>query len=72
MTTIRTMRRWVFGAGTAVALGFGAAQAVAAPAPAADGRAVCDDQVCNRVCQAIGAFGGFCNAGGGCSCWIAP
>lgn len=68
---IERMRRWVFGAGTVAALGFGGAQAMAAPA-AADGEArVCNPQVCNRVCQAIpGSIGGFCTSDGSCQCYI--
>jgi hypothetical protein len=55
----------------AAGLSFGAAQAVAAPAPAADRARVCDPVVCSRVCQAIGGFGGFCDSRGGCNCFIA-
>lgn len=66
---IQRMRGWVFGAGTVAALGFGGAQAMAAPA-AAEARA-CDPQVCNRVCQAIpGSIGGFCTSDGSCQCYI--
>ncbi len=63
--------RFACGSAVAAALSFGAAQAVASPAPAtrSDAR-VCDPQICDRVCRAIGAFGGFCNAAGGCSCYI--
>lgn len=70
MRTTKTMRRWVFGAGTVAALGFGGAQALAAPAPAADGN-VCNPQVCNRICQTIpGSIGGFCASDGSCQCYI--
>lgn len=68
---MRKTRGWLFGLGTAAALGFGGAQAVAAPAPAAEAAKVCDPQVCNRVCQAIpGSIGGFCTSDGSCQCYI--
>jgi hypothetical protein len=71
MRTMSTMRKWVFGAATAAALGFGGTQALAAPAPAAEGARVCNPTVCNRICQAIpGSIGGFCTPDGGCSCYI--
>jgi hypothetical protein len=63
--------RFVCGSAVAAALSFGAAQAVASPASAAaSDERVCNPQVCDRVCRAIGAFGGFCNSAGGCSCYI--
>ncbi|HEX5871559.1 MAG TPA: hypothetical protein VFY65_14130 [Longimicrobium sp.] len=63
------VRRWVFGAGTAVALGFGGAQAFAAPAPAAREK-VCDDAVCDRICDLTNrGLGGFCSSTGICVCW---
>jgi hypothetical protein len=65
-----TMRRWVFGVGTAAALGFGGAQAFAAPALAARGEKVCDDAVCDRVCDLTNrGLGGFCSSTGICVCW---
>lgn len=70
MRTAKTVRAWVFGAGTAVALGFGGAQTMAAPAPAAPGQKVCDDAVCDRVCDlANRGLGGFCSHTGICVCW---
>jgi hypothetical protein len=64
------MRRWVFGAGTAAALGFGGAQAVAAPAPAARGEKVCDEALCDRICDLTNrGLGGFCSSTGICVCW---
>jgi hypothetical protein len=66
---IVTVRRWVFGAGTAAALGFGGAQALAAPAHAR-GAKVCDDAVCDRVCDLTNrGLGGFCGPTGICVCW---
>lgn len=71
MRTSRKMTRWVFGAGTVAALGFGGAQAMAAPAPVTDQARVCDSQICNRICQAIpGSIGGFCTSDGSCVCYI--
>jgi hypothetical protein len=71
MGTSKTVQRWVFGAGTVAALGFGGAQAVAAPAPAAEQAKVCNAQACNRICQAIpGSIGGFCTSDGSCVCYI--
>jgi hypothetical protein len=68
---MRKARGWLFGLGTAAALGFGGAQAVAAPAPTADAARVCNSQVCNRICQAIpGSIGGFCTSDGSCQCYI--
>lgn len=70
MTTMGTMRRWVFGAATAAALGFGGAQAMAAPAPAARAPDVCSEAVCDRVCDlANRGLGGFCSTTGICVCW---
>jgi hypothetical protein len=69
--TTRTIRGWVFGVGTAAALGFGGAQAMAAPSGTVDGGAVCNPEVCNRVCQSIpGSIGGFCTSDGSCQCYI--
>lgn len=70
MTTSKTLRHWVFGAATAAALGFGGTQALAAPAPAAAERKVCDPEVCDRACDLINrGFGGFCTSAGTCVCW---
>jgi hypothetical protein len=67
---MKTMRRCVFGAGTVMALGFGGAQAVAAPAPAAPAEKVCDDRVCDRICDLTNrGLGGFCSSTGICVCW---
>jgi hypothetical protein len=67
--TMQRTGRLSLAALTAVALGFGGAQAVASPATA-EAR-VCNPQVCNRVCQAIpGSIGGFCTADGSCQCYI--
>lgn len=65
-----TVRRWAFGAGTVAALGFGGAQAVAAPAPATQAAAVCNEQLCDRICDLTNrGLGGFCTSTGICVCW---
>ena len=70
MRTSRKVHRWVFGAGTLAALGFGGAQAMASPTPA-KAAGVCNPEICNRICQSIpGSIGGFCTPDGGCSCYI--
>lgn len=69
MRTSKAVQRWIFGAGTVAALGFGGTQAMAAPA-AVDAK-VCDPAVCNRICQAIpGSIGGFCTSSGSCVCYV--
>jgi hypothetical protein len=71
MMKMQAMRRWVFGTGTAAALAFGGAQAMAAPASApAETGPVCDSGLCNRACQAAGMIGGFCTEPIGCSCYL--
>jgi hypothetical protein len=68
MAATKTVRRWVFGAATAGALGFGGAQAFAAPAPAAQGEKVCSNEVCNQFCLVTAGRGGFCSTWGICAC----
>jgi hypothetical protein len=71
MRTSKAVTRWVYGAATVAALGFGGAQAVASPSPTVDAAAACNPQVCNRICQAIpGSIGGFCTSGGSCVCYV--
>jgi hypothetical protein len=65
-----TVRRCVFGAGMAVALGFGGTQALAAPAPAPMGEGVCNERLCDRICQSLGSIGGVCNPDGFCVCYL--
>jgi hypothetical protein len=69
MTTM-TVRRWVFGAGTAAALTFGGGQALAAPAAASTGERVCNERLCDRLCQTLGSIGGVCNPDGFCVCFL--
>jgi hypothetical protein len=57
----------LFAAGVLGALGFGAAQAVAGPAPASL-EAACNAR-CFLDCAARGFGGGECSTGGGCACW---
>lgn len=61
-------RRGLFALAMAAALGFGAAQAFAAPA-AADARA-CTNAGCNTWCRSQGYDGGICAGSFGCACWI--
>ncbi len=63
--------RLTLAACTAAALGFGAAQALAAPSGDAGGAAVCRPGDCSRACKASGADGGKCT-GGMCVCYIGP
>lgn len=63
-------RKLAFAAAVAGALGFGAARTLAQPAAAAGPAQVCQDRVCAQVCSALGFSGGFCNSGGGCSCFL--
>lgn len=62
------IRLGVFGLALAGALGFGASQALATPAPR-QAPPSCDE-ICNRVCQAAGFIGGFCGSGPSCSCYL--
>ncbi|HEX6748966.1 MAG TPA: hypothetical protein VF092_16835 [Longimicrobium sp.] len=56
----------------AAALGFGGAQALAAPGAAVvAGERQCNQGQCSRQCKAAGYDGGNC-AGGMCSCFIGP
>ena len=53
------LQRWALAAGLAAALGFGAAQAVAAPADSPAGRTCIPDK-CRAACRAQGQTGGAC------------
>ena len=68
------VRNAVFSLTTVLALGFGAAQAFAAPAAKPDAKAAfyCSAYSCNFDCQRRGALGGFCETIGGysrCECY---
>lgn len=63
----RGVRGWLLGAATAAALGFGGAQAVAAPSADAGARA-CNPRGCNAGCQAQGGISGRCTDAGQCIC----
>jgi hypothetical protein len=67
-TTARHIRRGVFGAAVAVALGFGGTQALASPAPAVQAEPRCTLDWCDRFCKAIGAHSGTCLKDEGCAC----
>jgi hypothetical protein len=71
MRRARPARRWVFGAGMAAALGFGGAQAMAAPADAArDEARACNPTGCNQSCRAQGGISGRCTDAGLCACFF--
>ena len=63
----RKATRWSFMAATVFALGFGAAQAAAAPAAGAVERA-CNPKGCNQLCVAQGSMRGECTETGLCRC----
>lgn len=66
---IDRLRGIVFGAGVAAALGFGAAQAAAAPGGApGERRLVCDDLACLDYCERAGYSYGICRTDGSCRC----
>jgi hypothetical protein len=70
----RILRNGLFSALTAVALGFGATQAFAAPDAASAAKFACDnaaDARCNTWCQGRGYDAGICNPiyVGGCQCF---
>ena len=70
MTSIRRWtQRGLFALATASALGFGAAQAFAAPSEATAARA-CTNAQCNTWCRSQGYDGGICAGSWGCACWI--
>jgi hypothetical protein len=65
----RWTRRACFALATAAALGFGAAQAFAAPG-VSESRAACTNAQCNDDCRRMGYDGGICAGSWGCACWI--
>lgn len=68
---MRAITRWTASVAVASALGFGASQAMAGPTAAESRAQVCDPVICNRVCDAVGGIGGFCDRGA-CFCRIVP
>lgn len=67
----RRIQRVVFGMGMLAAMGFGAAQAVAAPSKAGAAAATCtsaERRNCLIYCNSIGGDGGFCE-NGQCTCY---
>ncbi len=52
---------------TGSALGFGAVQAMASPAPPAQAAAACDERICDLFCTALLGYQGTC-VGGRCLC----
>ncbi|HEX6748967.1 MAG TPA: hypothetical protein VF092_16840 [Longimicrobium sp.] len=67
--TVRA-RKLAFTSMIAAALAFGGAQTLAQPARATQAPRACSDATCARICSALGFHGGFCNSGGGCSCYL--
>lgn len=63
-------RRRVIAASATVVLSLGAARLLAQPDPVAGGVQGCMDTTCARICHLAGFPGGFCNSGGGCSCYL--
>lgn len=64
--------RTVFNSAAALALGFGAMQALATPASASTSAAnarICDPNWCDEQCVANGASGGFCVSRFRCECY---
>jgi hypothetical protein len=68
----RTIRGWMYAAGVAAALGFGGAQAAAAPAagPSGDEARACNPTGCNQSCRAQGGISGRCTDAGLCACFF--
>jgi hypothetical protein len=62
-------QRWLLTAALAGALGFGGAQALAAPAPVPDGAPTCRPEQCDRQCRALGYQSGRC-WNGRCTCLL--
>ncbi|HEX2201807.1 MAG TPA: hypothetical protein VHG91_00845 [Longimicrobium sp.] len=64
--TVRKIRAGLFAAAVAASLGFGGAQALAAPASFAQTRG-CTPESCQKKCQTQHGVDGFCT-GRGCWC----
>lgn len=71
MTRVATiLRKGLFTLAMALSLGFGASQALAAPADGAAAARLCDELKCRRSCLALGYQYGACSAGAEvCDCW---
>lgn len=62
--------RTIFNGAAALALGFGAMQALATPVSASAANArICDPIWCDEQCLANGASGGFCVSRFRCECY---
>jgi hypothetical protein len=72
MIRTKVLRTGLFATMTAAALGFGGAQAFAAPAGVSDARACAPAPFnnCPEYCQSIGYDTGTCVGGGYCKCWF--
>ena len=64
MTRVTTLaRNTLYGLLVGGALGFGATQVAAAPAPPADEARACTEQGCRNQCRAVSAYDGRCYNG---------
>lgn len=76
MTGSKIVRQGLFAAATALAMGFGAREALAAPAAEASVRAACTATwaaKCNDICVGKGYDYGTCDSQtGACLCWRDP
>lgn len=73
--TLASVRRMLLGAAFVGSLGFGAAQAFAAPGEAAAAVRTCPDRGYDYAyasCRTGCAVGGYCAAGGICKCGYIP
>lgn len=68
MVKARNLKRGLMASGVALVLAVIPGPAAANPAACDSG--VCQPETCDRICKAIGAYGGFCTADGGCQCWL--
>jgi hypothetical protein len=69
MTRTINLRQALFAAGVLGCLGFGSAQAFAAPQTAVAPAAFCNDTVCAASCIAKGYRSGYCTTDRGCYCY---
>lgn len=63
------LRKALFALAMLGCLGFGGAQAFAAPDPASSTGTFCNDTVCHAGCLAKNYWGGYCYGSQGCVCY---
>jgi hypothetical protein len=68
----RKLGRIAFSAAVAVALGFGATEAVAGPTEATRDGPYCNPTDCNNYCLSMGSISGACHSTLGCICAEPP